>query len=199
MIRIRRILTALATLAGALLAFTVASPAALAMNVPTGRHGRTSAGTAPGPYRRGRRHARLADRPDRGRGRPGRRRRCPATGPRPGGAQGTRHHRLTHGPLPGRAANRESPLRGPATTTRGRSAYDLRAPRRCPREISARSSRPPYRQTPLHAATTQGRARLQVIQLGCRLCYLGGTAGLVHTKSGPRQSAKWPPARWFKR
>ena len=34
MIRIRRILTALATLAGALLAFTAASPAALAMRVP---------------------------------------------------------------------------------------------------------------------------------------------------------------------
>src|SRR4029077_2370701 len=64
----------------------------------TGRHGRTSAGTAPSPHRRRRRHARLADRPDRGRGRPRRRRRCPSTGPRPGGAQGTRHHRLTHGP-----------------------------------------------------------------------------------------------------
>jgi hypothetical protein len=34
MTRIRRILTALATLAGALLAFTAASPAALAMRVP---------------------------------------------------------------------------------------------------------------------------------------------------------------------
>jgi hypothetical protein len=34
MIRIRRILTALATLASALLAFTAASPAALAMRVP---------------------------------------------------------------------------------------------------------------------------------------------------------------------
>jgi len=34
MIRIRRILTALATLAGALLACTAASPAALAMRVP---------------------------------------------------------------------------------------------------------------------------------------------------------------------
>ena len=36
MIRIRRTLTALATLAGALLALTVASPDALAMNVPPG-------------------------------------------------------------------------------------------------------------------------------------------------------------------
>ena len=198
MIRNRRTLTALATLAGALLAFTVASPAALAMKRATGRHGRTSAGTAPGPDRLGWRHARLADRPDRGRGRPGRRRRCPATGPRAGGAQGTRHHRLTHGPTwPGRKPGKSAAR--PGHHYPGPMSYDLRAPRRCPREHVSAIKRPPYRQTPLHAATRQGRARLQVIQLGCRLCYLGGTAGLVHTKSGPRQSAKWPPARWFKR
>ena len=89
-------------------------------------------------------HARLADRPDRSRGRRGRRRRRRAPRPRPGSAQGTRHHRLTHrpfhaGPQTGRIHNA---ARLPATGYRSRTAYDLRALRRCPREVSARSTGP---------------------------------------------------------
>ena len=68
MTRIRRILTALATLAGALLAFTAAAPAALAIRVPPpgGTAGPVQAPPQV-PHHRRRRHARLGDRPDRGR------------------------------------------------------------------------------------------------------------------------------------
>ena len=99
MTRIRRILTALATLTGAILAFTAAAPAALAIRVPP------PGGTA-GPVQAppqvhtiivggmpGWQIALIA-----AVGRPGHRRHSHTRGPRLGGAQGARHHRLNRRP-----------------------------------------------------------------------------------------------------
>jgi len=69
---IRRITVMLAGLAGAALAFSQAAPHALA--APPPNLGGTKVVPASNPHRRHRRHPRLADRPDRGRGRAAHRR-----------------------------------------------------------------------------------------------------------------------------
>ena len=82
--RIHRCLGVVAALGGVLLTLAVAAPAALGTIPEPG--GEPTPGTGPVmPHRCHRRHARLADHPDRGWRRIGRRRRCGAPGPGLGG------------------------------------------------------------------------------------------------------------------
>jgi hypothetical protein len=159
--RIRRTLTALATLAGALLAFTAGAPAAFASHMPPPeRTAGPAPAAAPGVHRRRRRHARwqitliaaaaaLAAAAV-----------AVLLGPA-GGVQDKRHHRLNQQPYrPGRQLARTSC--DPATATQDRSACGLGAPRRCPaRDLSEISGAV----TPLESAPrcrNPGRTRRQV-------------------------------------
>jgi hypothetical protein len=150
MTRIRRILTAVATLAGALLAFTAASPAAFAVRVPP-----------------------PSDRPDRRRGRPGRRRHSRARGPRLGSAQGTRHHRL----------NPRLRLAGPQT---GKVRCAARPPLPGTDQLAASrhhaAARERSRRDQLAPCHSPGRARLQAAQPQCRT----GSSGRHH-RAGTNQ------------
>ena len=96
--RIRAALAALAALAGTLLAagrrIAGRSPRPLAAARRPRRP--RPRGHGPDPHHRHRRHARLADRPDRGRRCPGHRPGGRARRPCLGGTQSAPHHRLTH-------------------------------------------------------------------------------------------------------
>ena len=107
----RRILAAVITLAGAVLALATA-PAAFARPLPPPDCCATGADARGDRHHRGR-HARLADHPDRGRRGPGRSRHGRPAGPRLGGTQGPCRHRLNPATTtsPGRAPHNR--LRGP--------------------------------------------------------------------------------------
>ena len=98
--RLRRITAALAAVTGGLLAWAAAVPAASAATIlipdPGGgvRAGPRHPG-CPGPGDRGRRHARLADHPHRGRCRPGRGHRRGGPGPHPGQPPVRLRYRIT--------------------------------------------------------------------------------------------------------
>jgi hypothetical protein len=134
--RIRRYLTVLAGLAGSMLAMGSAAPAALALPPPPEPAGAAVApatpGSTAGPCRRRRRNARLADRPDRHRGRPVR---CRAGGAsRPGlDRTAARDHRCLNADGTWRQAAR--PARTAAMSPAPRSPSTAVSPPRAARNL----------------------------------------------------------------